>query len=282
MPEGDTVWLAATRLNAALGNEKLTKTDFRVPRYATVDLSGRTLEEVVAKGKHLLFRVGPRSQPHRAASAAATPSDSLEGRVTVHTHFEMDGSWDLYRPRDHWRRRAHEIRAVLETESWVAVGRRLPVLELVPSHREDDAVGHLGPDVLGDDWDRDEVVRRMGSRTEWPIGDVLLDQRVLAGVGNVYKSEICFLRGIHPSTPVRAVRDLEDLIDLTKRLMEANRDTGSHITTGDTRRGRRHWVYGRAGEPCLRCGSTVERRREGGRAQRVTFWCPSCQPMTLP
>ena len=156
------------------------------------------------------------------------------------------------------------------------------ITELIPTAREHEVMGHLGPDVLGSDWDPDEVLTRFLDQPERAIGEALVDQRVMAGPGNVYRNEVCFLRGLDPRTPVRAVPDLPRLIDLMKRLMEANRWTGNQITTGDTRRGRRHWVYGRAGQPCRRCGTLL--RAEPGEpstTERSTFWCPRCQPAMI-
>ena len=259
VPEGDTVHLSAKGLNEALGGQLLTRTDFRVPAIATVDLSGSEVLEVVARGKHILFRIG--------------------GGVTLHTHYKMEGSWHLYRHGQRWRGPAFQVRAILETAVRVAVGFRLAITELLPTEEEASVVGHLGPDVLGPDWDPEEVLRRMSEHAERPIGDVLIDQSVIAGPGNVYRSEICFLRGLHPMTPLRQVEDLPAVVRLTKRLMEANRSTGNQITTGDTRAGKSRWVYGRAGDPCRRCAAPV-RRAESGPAgeERVIFWCPACQP----
>lgn len=263
MPEGDTVHLAAARLKVALESRVLTKTDLRVPRFATVDLSGRSVLEVLARGKHLLFR--------------------LEGGRTIHSHFRMDGSWHLYRRGERWKCPAFEARAVLENEVWQAVGFRLPVLEVLPTEQEEGVVGHLGPDVLGPDWDAGEVRRRIEATPERSLGEVLLDQRILAGVGNVYKSEICFMAGLHPMTPIGLVTDLPGVIDLTKRLMEANRTTGRQITTGDPRPGRSRWVYGRSDKPCRRCATPVRQMSQSGYGgERVTFWCPRCQPVTTP
>ena len=263
MPEGDTVHLAATRLKVALQDKILTKTDFRVPRFATVDLSGSRVREVVARGKHLLFR--------------------LDGDRTIHSHFQMDGTWHLYRRGERWREPAFEARAVLENEAWQVVGFRLPVLEVLRSEQEDEVVGHLGPDVLGPDWDLEEVKRRMEAAGERSLGEVLLDQTILAGVGNVYKSEICFLAGIDPLTPVWEVPDLERVLAVTKRLMEANRSTGRQITTGDPRPGRSRWVYGKRGKPCPRCRTPIRRAEQRGYGgDRVTFWCPECQPASSP
>jgi endonuclease-8 len=186
MPEGDTVWLAGRRLHDALAGRVLTRTDFRVPQLATADLTGRTVTEVVSRGKHLLFRI----------------DDSL----TLHTHFRMDGAWHLYRHGDRWRGGPEwQVRLLLANDAWQAVGYRLPVVELLPRDHEGDAVGHLGPDLLGPDWDPDEAVRRLAADPDREIGPALLDQRNLAGVGNLYQAEVCFLLGVSPWTPVREV-----------------------------------------------------------------------------
>ena len=259
MPEGDTVFLAATRLQAALAGQVLTKTDFRVPQHATLDLSGRKVLEVVPRGKHLLFRI--------------------DGGVTLHTHYKMEGSWHLYRHGEKWRGPAFQVRAVLETEDFVAVGFQLAVVEVLDTASEAEVVGHLGPDPLGADWDVDRVVDAMRERADDPIGTVLLDQRVLAGPGNVYKCEICFLAGLHPWTRVGEVEDLRRVVRLAERLMKANRTTGNQITTGDTRAGRQRWVYGRSGKGCFRCGTQIRKAdQEGYGGDRVTYWCPTCQP----
>jgi len=255
VPEGDTVYLAGSRLNAALAGQTLTRTDFRVPRFATVDLSGRRVREVVARGKHLLFRI--------------------QDGVTLHTHFMMDGTWQLYRPRERWSSPAFQARAVLETQPWIAVGFRLAVTELIPTQDEAEVVGHLGPDLLGPDWDAAEALRRLKKHGDRPLGEALLDQAVMAGLGNVYKCEVCYLRGLDPWLPVAMVPDLEAVVALAKRLIEANRTTGAQVTTGDLRRGRGQWVYARGGRPCRRCGTPIRRRQETG--ERVTYWCPHCQ-----
>ena len=258
MPEGDTVYLAATRLHRALAGLELLQTDFRVPRYATVDLSGRAVSGVTSRGKHMLFR--------------------LSEDVTIHTHFKMEGAWDLYRTGERWRNPSSQARLVLRTSPWVAVGFRLPVIEVLPTDREDDAVGHLGPDPLRS-WDADEALRRLRTAGARPVGEALLDQALIAGLGNVYKSEICFLRGLHPDIPVDAVEDLEAVVSLAERLLDANRSTGRQITTGDSRRGRTSWVYGRAGEACRRCGTPIQKKLQPSYGMdRVTYWCPSCQP----
>ena len=257
MPEGDTVYQAARRLREALGGRVLTATDFRVPAYATVDLSGERVDEVVSRGKHLLMRVGEH---------------------TIHSHLKMEGSWEVYRAGERWRHPAFQARAVLRTEESEAVGFLLGVLEVLPRSREEETVGYLGPDLLGADWDAEEAVRRITAHPETPIAVALLDQRNLAGLGNVYANELCFLRGMLPTRPVGEV-DVPAAVDLGHRLIVANRDRPRRVTTGDTRRGRNTWVYGRGGQPCRRCGTRI-RRTELGRTEleeRVTYFCPVCQ-----
>jgi endonuclease-8 len=140
-------------------------------------------------------------------------------------------------------------------------------------------VGHLGPDLLGQDWDPDEAVRRLLAAPERAIGEALLDQRNLAGIGNLYKAEVLFLQGLSPWAPAGSVRDLPRLVSRAQLLLERNRDEPAQVTTGDTRRGRHHWVYGRAGQPCRRCGTAIMVDGQGDPAyERVTFWCPRCQP----
>jgi endonuclease-8 len=259
MPEGDTVWQAARRLHEALAGERLTRSDLRVPGLATVDLSGREVTEVVARGKHLLNRI--------------------EGGLTLHSHLGMDGAWRLYAPGE--RRRGgpeHQIRAILATARWTAVGYRLPVLGLLRTADEDSAVGHLGPDLLGPDWDPDEALRRLVSDPARPLGEALLDQRNLAGIGNVYKSELCFMARCSPWLPISEVPAPDRVVALAKRLLEANKTRLSRVTTADPRRDHRLWVYGRAGRPCRRCGTTVLAADQGPAAQaRNTYWCPVCQ-----
>jgi endonuclease VIII len=259
MPEGDTVWRATRRLHQSLAGQVLTRTDFRVPALATTDLSGRTVDEVVARGKHLLMR--------------------LSGRITLHSHLRMDGSWHLYRPGENWRGGpGHQIRAVLETSSWIAVGYRLPVLELVPTDAEDTVVGHLGPDLLSPDFDRAKAIANLAADPHRTISEALLDQRNLAGIGNLYRNEICFLLGLHPWRPAGTV-DLASAVDLSRRLMKANLRHGAQVTTGVDRPGKRTWVFERQGRPCLRCGTTILTAQIGEPPQeRVTYWCPTCQP----
>lgn len=256
MPEGDVVWAAARRLHDALAGRVLTRSDFRVPRAATADLTGRTVREVVARGKHLLIRV--------------------EGDVTVHTHLRMEGSWRI-RPARSPVPRDHRVRLVLANAEWQAAGYSLGLVELLRTSREDTAVGHLGPDLLGPDWDLAEAVRRLREAPEQAIGEALLDQTRLAGIGNLYKAETLFLRGVDPWCPVGGVPDLEGLIELARRLMDANKERADQSTTGTRRPGETTWVYGR--RVCRRCGGRISRADQGRQTQeRITFWCPACQP----
>lgn len=279
MPEGDTVWRTALHLDKALSGQVLVASDFRVPALATLDLSGRTVLQTVSRGKHLLTRIGEGDEA-----------------VTLHTHLLMEGSWHLYREGTSWRRPAHEARVVLRTAEWTAVGFSLGVVEVLPRAAEDTAVGHLGPDLLGPDWDLDEAVRRLSSGPQRAVGEALLDQRNLAGVGNMYKSELCFLQGLDPWRPVGDVPDLQALVRRAKRVLEANKMRTSQSTTGDLRRGRQLWVYRRDRQPCRRCGTTIEVAMQGpaglgagaeaesesesaqASRGRATYWCPHCQP----
>jgi len=256
MPEGDVVWAAARRLHDALAGRVLTRSDFRVPRAATTDLTGRTVREVVSRGKHLLTRV--------------------DGDVTVHTHLRMDGSWRI-RPASAPVPRDHRVRLVLANAEWQAAGYSLGVVELVRTTREDRVVGHLGPDLLGPDWDPAEAERRLREAPERPIGEALLDQTRLAGIGNLYKAEALFLRGIDPWRPVGQITDLDALIELARTLLDANKERVDQSTTGTRRPGDTTWVYGR--RTCRRCGGPIRRGEQGERTQeRITFWCPVCQP----
>jgi endonuclease-8 len=255
VPEGDTVWRTARHLDQALTGEVLTGTEFRVPAHATLDLAGREVVGTVSRGKHLLTRIGTDH--------------------TLHTHLKMEGSWHLYRPTTRWQRPAHEARVVLHTEPWVAVGFALGITEVIPQADEAQAVGHLGPDLLGSDWDEDEALRRLTAQPQRPVGEALLDQRNLAGIGNMYKAELCFLAGVHPTVAVEAVPDLRRMVRRAKQVLEANKERTQQATTGDLRRGRTLWVYARKNQPCRRCGTRVRSAELGG---RDTYWCPRCQP----
>jgi len=258
VPEGDVVYQTALRLGLALDGRVLTRSDFRVPRYSTADLTGRTVLETVSRGKHLLTRI--------------------EGDLTVHTHLRMDGSWQISPPG---RRLppGDVVRLVLANADRQAIGVRLGMVDLVRTEEEERLVGHLGPDLLGEDWDEAEAVRRLALRPGTSIGVALLDQRNLAGIGTIYRAETLFLAGVSPWLPVGEIRDLEAIVSLARRLLDANKERPNRTTTGDARPGRDSWVYGRAGRPCLRCGHRISRGEMGSQPQeRLIVWCRHCQP----
>ncbi|MBP2405535.1 DNA-formamidopyrimidine glycosylase family protein [Streptomyces syringium] len=263
MPEGDTVWRTARILHRALAGEPLVRSDLRVPQLATADLTGRRVTEVVPRGKHLLTRV--------------------EGGLTLHSHLGMDGAWRIYDPGERWHGGPqHQIRAVLANAAHSAVGYRLPALDLLRTADESTVVGHLGPDLLAPGWSRDdqeEAVRRLLADPARSVGEAVLDQRNLAGVGNVYKSELCFMLRLSPWLPVAELPSAERLVALARKLLDVNKARSARITTADQRLDHRLWVYGRAGRPCRRCGTPVRAADQGPAGQeRPTYWCPRCQP----
>ena len=263
VPEGDSVYRLARRLDRSLRERVVTRSDLRVPAHATDDLSGRQVLEHATHGKHLLTR--------------------LSGDLTLHTHLRMDGSWTVTRDgRRLPARLMPDVRVLLQVDSGAtAYGLSLPVVELVRTSDEHQVVGHLGPDPLRDDWDPDEAVRRLAAEPERPLAAALLDQRLVAGWGNLWANELCFLRGHSPWTPVGEV-DVPALVRLGARALRfsATTDRAHQVTTGNTRPGEQHWVAGRAGRPCLRCGTTVRVVAEvpGDPERRRTWWCPTCQP----
>jgi endonuclease-8 len=278
VPEGDTVWNTARVLQRALAGARLTGSDFRVPQLATTDLTGWTVRESASRGKHLLLRLTAPAPDEPAAHAPAQghPVADAGRDWTLHSHLRMDGAWRAYAPGERWAARpAHLIRVVLRSAGAVAVGYHLHELALVPTAEEDSLVGHLGPDLLGADWDPAEAVRRLAAHPQATIGEALLDQRNLAGVGNLYKCEVLFLRGVSPWTPVGAVPDLAGTVALAQRLLAANRGRWTQSTTGSLHRGQTSYVYGRRAQPCRRCGTAIRKEELG---DRVTYWCPVCQP----
>lgn len=261
MPEGDTVWLVSRRLDEALTGEVVARSDFRVPQLATADLVGRRVLGTRPYGKHILTR--------------------LEGDLTLHSHLRMDGSWHLYRPGARWTGGPeHMVRLVLSTGSWDAVGYRLHDLELVATEHEDRLVGHLGPDLLDPaGFDAEEALHRLGEQPDREVGQALLDQRNLAGIGNLYKAESLFLRRVSPWTRVGEVDDLDAVVETARRLLDRNKAVPSQSTTGDVGRDRQHYVFERGGQPCRRCGGRVESAMQGAAPyDRITYWCPTCQP----
>lgn len=260
MPEGDTVWRVCRRLQAVLAGQALIRTEFRVPKLAGADLSGVTVLKVTSRGKHQLFR--------------------FDSGWTLHTHLRMDGTWRTYR---HGHRRGdgpeHEIRVLLSTAQTDVVGYRLPVVELLPTAEEDQVVGHLGPDLLGPDWDLEEALRRIRAQPNRSIGEALLDQRNLAGIGTFYRAEVLFLQGVHPRTPVSDLANLPRMLLRSRQLLQANKERPEQVTTGDLRAGHRAYVFERAGQPCRRCRTLIRTEEFGPTGQqRRSYWCPTCQP----
>ena len=253
MPEGDAVRRTARRLATALDGQRLIRTDFRVPQHATADLSGGTVLETVARGKHLLTRI-----------------DAPTGRVTLHTHLKMEGSWRTFEPGRRWNPRAPDIRVVLESARATAVGYSLGIVELLHRDREEDAVGHLGPDLLGPDWDEDEALRRLLSDPSRPVFEALRDQTLMAGVGTIYAAEVLFVMGVAPGTPIGAVPDPVRMVRRVRQMLDREWAFSRQL-----------WVYRQ--QLCRRCGTQVRVDQLGPAGmERTAHWCPSCQPVTQP
>ena len=275
MPEGDTIYRAARTLNSALAGQVVTRFESGLAQLAQIDrdepITGRTVERVEAAGKHLLM--------------------TFSGGLVLRTHMRMNGSWHIYRPGERWQMTPRAMRIRIDTANWVTVAFNVYVAEFVRQERlhRHRPVATLGPDLLGnfDSALALELVRAHGNR---PMHEVLLDQRVMAGIGNVYKSEILFLSRIHPDTIVHAVDDAQwlELMTLAQRLLRANvaESSGPGIetyrglrrTTGRLNPEDRLWVYSRGGQPCRKCGTPIASRKDGDDA-RVTYWCPTCQTM---
>jgi endonuclease VIII len=252
MPEGDTVYRTAAKLRAALAGKTLTRCDVRVPKFATIDLTGVVVDEVLSRGKHLFIRAGDAS---------------------IHSHLKMDGAWlvggQLRRVPE------HKIRILLRADDTTVGGVDLGVLEVLDRAHDMDAVAHLGPDLLDDEWEPRIAAANLVSDPDRPLAEALLDQRVMAGVGNVYANELCFVMGHLPTTPVSAVKDPLRVVQRARDMLWLNRSRVNRTTTGDTRPGRDLWVYGRVGRPCRRCGTTIESDRSQVKgSERISFWCP--------
>jgi endonuclease VIII len=276
MPEGDTIFLAARLLRDALAGERIARFESAYPALTRIDhdrpLAGRTIEAITSRGKHLLF--------------------SFSGDLVLHTHLRMNGAWHVYGPGERWRRPARDMRILLETPRAVAVGFQVPVAELLTGRElaRHETLNALGPDLLDDVFDRDEAIRRMRARANEAVADVLLDQRVMAGIGNVFKSEILFAAAVNPFAAVQSLDDetLGRIVDVARKQLRGN--VGDRARTLAPARGRRTtnslhpakglWLYERAGEPCRKCGARVEARKAGDDL-RVTYWCPRCQPPPL-
>lgn len=261
MPEGDSVVRTARLLDRALEGQPLLASDFRVPQLATVDLAGSRVGRTRTYGKHLLTEV-----------------DASDGPLTLHSHLGMDGRWQEVRTGDRWRAPAHLARVVLRTPRGQVVGFALRQLGLVARGEEQRLLGHLGPDLAVEAWDRAEGLRRLRGVGDVTVGEALLDQRVVAGLGTVLVSESCFLRGLSPVRPVAEVDDPGRLLETASSVLRTSIARGFRTTTGDRHRGRDLWVYGREDRPCLRCGTAVRRSVVGVEPrQRSLWWCPSCQ-----
>lgn len=263
MPEGDAVRRTADRLDRALAGQVITGSDLRVPALATVDLTGAVVEQTATHGKHLLTRLVPR-----------------EGaRLTLHTHLRMEGRWRVLRPDDRWSAPATDVRVVLRSEQAVALGVLLGVVEVIPTAAEHTAIGHLGPDLLGP-WtpeDAAEAHARLIAAPDRVLGEALLDQTVVAGIGTIWLAETCFVQGVHPLAPVAAVADPARLLERARAMMRASLTYGRPVTTGNRREPL--WAYGRQGRSCLRCRTTILGGAVGAPPrQRTTSWCPRCQP----
>jgi endonuclease-8 len=259
VPEGDTIWRSAAALTERVGG--LTLKEARPEALAR--LRGRMLEVVEPRGKHLLMR--------------------FSGGWVLHSHMRMTGSWHVYRPGERWRRPERLAKAVLDFEEWVAVCFAAPVLELVRDERH--SVGHLGPDVLADEFPVEVVVARARAVGPRPLGELLLDQAVCSGIGNVYKCEALWQTGLDPWG---SSADLDDgqlgrLFDTARTMMRGNIGPAAAAAGGMRRfpTSGRPAVHGRRGRPCPRCGAAVRSRQQGEQA-RWTYWCPRCQPDLSP
>lgn len=260
MPEGDTVYRAARLLDRALSGHVLLRTDLRVPQHATADLVGGVVSTTVSRGKHLLTRI-----EHEGAS------------WTLHTHLKMEGAWRVFEGNQRWTRPAHQARVVLGVEGRQAVGFSLGIVELLATADEPDVVGHLGPDLLGPDWDEAAALTRLRADPSRTVHEALLDQRNLAGIGNMYAAEVCFVSGVDPATSVGKIASLPRMVRRAKQMLELNKQRATQATTGNLRNPL--WVYARHRLPCRRCGAAINSGALGAVGkERVTFWCPRCQP----
>ncbi len=274
MPEGDTIFRAARTLHRALAGKQVVRFETGLAQLARVDddapIAGRTVTGVRSVGKHLLVE--------------------LSGDLVLRTHMRMAGSWHIYRPGERWQRPRASMRVLLETADFQAVAFDVPVAEFRTARElaRDPALASLGPDVLDAGFDEEEAVRRLRERATLAIGDALLDQRALSGIGNVFKAEVCFVERVNPFTPVSALGEvtLLGLVRTARRFLRMNvlESSGAGMVTytglrRTTRRGdpsARLWVYGRAGEPCRECGEPIVIERRGPHA-RPTYFCPGCQ-----
>ncbi|TWE13342.1 Fpg/Nei family DNA glycosylase [Rudaeicoccus suwonensis] len=262
MPEGDVVRKTAQRLDQALAGRPLVGAELRWPSLGDRSLHGMTTTEVVSRGKHLLHR--------------------LDSGLTLHSHLRMEGSWRV-RPTSAVTPKVaarSDIRALLATDTWAAIGYRLGLLELFATREEDRVVGHLGPDILSPEWDADEAVRRLRRQPAETIGAALLDQRNLAGIGTMFAAEALFEQQVPPWQPVAQTTDeqVHGTLAAAHRLMTRSMDQPLRIVTERTSTTEDTRVHARSGRPCLRCGGTVRVAMIGTAPQeRTMFYCPTCQ-----
>jgi len=278
MPEGDTIHRAAATLQRALAGRIVTRFESVLPALTRVDvdtpIAGRTIEAVAARGKHLLMTFSP---PPLAVTSSRTAARQSGGLI-LHTHMRMNGSWHIYRPGERWQRPARDMRLLVATDAFVAVGFNVPVAEFVAARdvRRRADLTSLGPDLLAETFDRADAVRRIRTRPADRIEDALLDQRLVAGIGNIFKSETLFACGVEPTRGVADLGDeeLERIVETARTLLTAS------ATGGRPGWSRGRFVYGRAGKPCRRCGTPIRARKAGPDA-RLTYWCPRCQSRPL-
>jgi endonuclease VIII len=276
MPEGDTIFRAARTLHRALAGQIITGFESVLPKLTRVDfdtpLAGRTVDKVASHGKWNLMH--------------------FSGDLILLTHMLMSGSWHIYRPGEAWQLRPIHMRIVVKTEKIWAVAFNVPVAEFHTAEtlRRRDGFRTLGPDVLAAQFDSVAAAANLRELADFEVGPALLRQSTLAGIGNVFKSEVCFACGVHPFRKVSSLRDEEIacLMSTARKFLlanvtEASGDrmvtyTGMRRTTGRSDFSERLWVYGRSGEACRNCGSPIQSYKQGLEA-RTTFWCPQCQPM---
>ena len=279
MPEGDTIYRAARALQKAIGGKVVTGFETGLAKLARVNddapLAGRMVERVESRGKWCLI--------------------FFSGDLILVTHMLMSGSWHLYRTAEKWWMGKDRMRVVVRTADWEAVGFNIPVAEFhtARSLERSSQVPKLGPDILADEFTVESGVARLAEyareNPEAEIAVVLLNQRVLAGLGNVYKSEVAFAAGVNPFRVMRTItpREMEMMVEVSQRYMKANvvdgagdgivTYSGNRRTTHSSNREERLWVYGRQGQECRRCGTKVMMRKQGVQA-RSSYWCPECQP----
>lgn len=265
MPEGDTIFLAAATLQRVLAGEAVARFDSVFPALKRIAdpqaIVGRTIDSVTARGKHLLI--------------------AFSGGLTLRTHMRMNGAWHVYPLGARWRRPAREARIVIETPRAVAVAFNVYVAELLTARElaRHAALRSLGPDLLAPDFDASEASRRIRARGADAIADVLLDQRVLAGIGNVFKSEVLFIARVDPFAPVSrlSAAQIDAIVTIARDALATSVRVGRRTTRATLDPRERLWVYGRGGKPCRRCGGAIASRKTGADA-RLTYWCPHCQP----